>query len=70
MRTGPLGSPFRLSNLECLESIFVRGVRIILFDRFFLVGSNEVTHLVRTVHEDQDQSRKNYCAVCYLSLHG
>ena len=30
MRIGPLGSPFRLSNLECFESIFVRGVKIIL----------------------------------------
>ena len=25
------GSPFRLSNLKCFESIFARGVRIILF---------------------------------------
>ena len=25
------GSPFRLSNLKCFESIFVRDVRIILF---------------------------------------
>ena len=25
------GSPFRLSNLKCFESIFVGGVRIILF---------------------------------------
>ena len=31
MLTGPLGSPYRLLNMKCFESIFVRGVRIILF---------------------------------------